>query len=121
MSLGTCGSCREELRPRGGLPPRFCPRCGHRLSTIPATHTGLVAKRAPRLSTTAAAALAVGVVGLGAPCGLVSLGAIALGVWAHEQIGTSRGSLTGGGLATAGIVLGILGSGLWLGVCGGIL
>ena len=77
---------------------------------------------APR-ETKAAASLALGVLSVaGTLCGVgLSLGlpAIVLGALAHRDIRRSGGAATGGGLATAGILLGSIGSLLfvvWLGV-----
>ncbi|HEY2154302.1 MAG TPA: DUF4190 domain-containing protein [Isosphaeraceae bacterium] len=73
--------------------------------------------------TKAAASLALGVLSVaGTMCGVgLSLGlpAIVLGALAHRDIRRSGGAATGGGLATAGILLGSMGSLLfvvWLGV-----
>jgi hypothetical protein len=73
--------------------------------------------------TKAAASLALGVLSVaGTICGVgLSLGlpAIVLGALAHRDIRRSGGAVTGGGLATAGILLGSIGSFLfvvWLGV-----
>jgi hypothetical protein len=73
--------------------------------------------------TKAAASLALGVLSVaGTICGVgLSLGlpAIVLGALAHRDIRRSGGAATGGGLATAGILLGSIGSLLfvvWLGV-----
>jgi hypothetical protein len=73
--------------------------------------------------TKAAASLALGVLSVvGAMCGVgLSLGlpAIILGALAHREIRRSGGVAGGGGLATAGIFLGSMGSALfvvWLGI-----
>lgn len=73
--------------------------------------------------TKAAASLALGVLSVaGAICGVglsFGLPAILLGALAHRDIRRSGGTATGGGLATAGILLGSMGSLLfvvWLGV-----
>ncbi len=73
--------------------------------------------------TKAAASLALGVLSVaGAMCGVgLSLGlpAIVLGALAHRDIRQSGGAATGGGLATAGILLGSMGSILfvvWIGI-----
>jgi len=64
--------------------------------------------------TKAAASLALGVLSVaGAVCGVgLSLGlpAVVLGVLAHRDIRRSGGAASGGGLATAGIILGSMGS-----------
>jgi Domain of unknown function (DUF4190) len=73
--------------------------------------------------TKAAASLALGVLSVaGAVCGVgltLGLPAIVLGALAHRDIRRSGGAATGGGLATAGIFLGSIGSLLfvaWLAV-----
>lgn len=30
-----CETCRKTITPRGGVPPRFCPRCGARVGGAP--------------------------------------------------------------------------------------
>lgn len=62
----------------------------------------------------AIAALVVGVIGVvailgfGAAAVLLGVAAIVLGVLARRRIGESRGALAGGGLATAGWILGLV-------------
>jgi hypothetical protein len=52
------------------------------------------------------------------PCGVpAGLLAIFLGIFGRMKIEESGGRLTGGGLAIAGIVLGVVASGLWFAVC----
>lgn len=116
-----CGNCGEPLTPRGGLPPRFCPRCGCRLPTAPVSAPGNVPATARRVSAPAIASLVLGILGLPMGCIPFGLAAIFLGMYAHGRIESSRGRLTGKGLATAGIVLGIISSGLWLAICAGAL
>jgi hypothetical protein len=71
-------------------------------------------RRGGSRETKAAASLALGVLSVaGAMCGVgLSLGlpAIVLGALAHRDIRRSGGAATGGGLATAGIILGSMGS-----------
>ncbi len=61
----------------------------------------------------AIASLVLGLVGW-IPCGVGSVVAIVLGFVSREQIKRSWGRQTGGGMATAGIVLGFLGTAFWL-------
>jgi hypothetical protein len=118
-----CGNCGEPLTPRGGLPPRFCPRCGTRLPG-----TGHPAQRArgqvsEQLNGPAVASVVFGVLGLGCmPLG-VPLGALAffLGLYGHNQSITSGGRIGGKGVAIAGMVLGVLACILWAGVCSAVL
>jgi hypothetical protein len=84
---------------------------------------GAEGRRGGPRETKAAASLALGVLSVaGTICGVgLSLGlpAIILGALAHRDIRRSGGRATGGGLATAGILLGAMGSLLfvvWLGV-----
>jgi hypothetical protein len=117
-TFGQCGNCGEELTPRGGLPPRFCPRCGCKLppATGPAFSRPGVASEG--VSAPAIASLVLGIVGLPSPCGVpLGLVAIFLGIYARMKIEESGGRLWGNGLAVAGIVLGVIASGMWLAVC----
>jgi hypothetical protein len=127
-STPQCDACGEALTPRGGLPPRFCPRCGRRLFAGPgplppgAESPQPYARVRPQgVAGTAVAALVVGIVSLFSACALVGLSAILLGVHARKRIEQSHGQLTGDGLAIAGIVLGIIGTGLWAAVCAAAL
>ncbi len=79
--------------------------------------------RPPQKETKAAASLALGVLSVaGAICGVgltLGLPAIVLGALAHRDIRRSGGTAGGGGLATAGILLGSFGTllfGLWVAV-----
>jgi len=68
----------------------------------------------PRNSSKAVAALVIGIVSpvLGLCCalvGLVGIVAIFLGRSAQQEIAASGGSLTGEGMAKAGVILGIIG------------
>lgn len=111
----TCEICGESLAPRGSLPPRFCPRCGRRLADFPA-----VSRAFPRdsrdTSAAAVAALVLGILGFLVPFGCLPFGmpAILIGVIASHRIDRSTGRLSGQGMATAGIVLGIISVILWL-------
>ncbi|MFQ5806917.1 MAG: DUF4190 domain-containing protein [Phycisphaerae bacterium] len=117
-----CGNCGEPLTARGGLPPRFCPRCGRQLAPAPDPTVSSPVVASEGMSTPAIASLVVGIVGLPTPCGVpLGLLAIFLGVYARMKIEESRGALSGNGLAIAGIVLGVIASGLWLAVCAAAL
>jgi hypothetical protein len=63
---------------------------------------------APKTSSKAIASLVCGIVGL--LCFGIILGPVALGLGlsAKKEIESSNGAVTGGGMATAGIVLGVL-------------
>lgn len=117
-----CGNCGEPLTPRGGVPPRFCPRCGHRLPSA----SGPIPHRFPvtagTVSAPAIASLVLGIISLPTPMGCFPFGlaAILLGIYARGQVESSGGRLGGHGLATAGIVLGVI-SGLWMVFCAGVL
>jgi hypothetical protein len=69
----------------------------------------------PKTSGKAIASLVCGIVGL--LCFGIILGPVALGLGlsAKKDIGASNGSVTGGGMATAGIVLGVLSIVAWVG------
>ena len=66
---------------------------------------------APRTNGLAIASLVLGIVGW-IPCGVGSIAAIIFGFVARTQIRDSRGTQTGEGMATAGIVLGFA----WIGL-----
>ena len=69
---------------------------------------------APKTSGKAIAALVCGLVGI--LCFGIILGVVALvlGLSAKKEIESSGGQLTGGGMATAGIVLGVIGIAFWV-------
>jgi hypothetical protein len=69
------------------------------------------------VSGPAIASLVLGVLGLPLGCFPFGVLAIFLGVYARMKIEESRGRLSGNGLAIAGIVLGVIASGIWLAVC----
>ena len=119
----SCGNCGEPLTPRGGRPPRFCPRCGCRLPSKPAAKPDYLPAAAAGVSTPAIVSLVLGIIALPTPGGCFPFGlaAILLGVYARGQIESSHGRLRGHGLATAGIVLGAISSALWAGVCARVL
>lgn len=118
-----CGNCGEPLTPRGGLPPRFCPRCGCRLPSGPLPPPGRLPATSSGVSTPAIVSLVLGIIGLPTPMGCFPFGlaAILLGVYARGQIESSHGRLHGHGIATAGVVLGAISSALWLGICARVL
>ena len=118
-----CGNCGEPLTPRGGLPPRFCPRCGCRLPSARPPEPGHLPATAAGVSTPAIASLVLGIIGFPALMGCFPFGlaAILLGIYARGQIESSHGRLRGHGIATAGVVLGAISSALWLGVCARVL
>jgi hypothetical protein len=124
-SIGQCGNCGEWLTPRGGLPPRFCPRCGYRVN-IAAGGRGTATRSdypatAGGVSTPAIVSLVLGLIGLPMGCVPFGLAAIFVGLFARYNIDQSRGQLRGDGLAIAGIVLGITSTGIWLAVCAAAL
>ena len=121
-----CSNCRRTILPRGGRTPAFCAYCGQRLDDqafrrptekrpLPRIDLG-EGRPLPRgqLGTkTSGRAVAALVLGIIAPftftCApLPGIIAIALGVQARNEISASGGFLTGRGLATAGIVLGMI-------------
>ena len=78
--------------PAGGYPPQ-----------APGGYSG-----APKNNTKATISLVLGIVGL-LCCGLLAgIPAIVLGRMAKTEIAGSHGTQTGGGLATAGIILGVI-------------
>jgi hypothetical protein len=63
----------------------------------------------PKTNVLAIASLVLGVAGFLFLWGIGPLGAVITGVMAKQEIRRSKGTQTGGGLATAGIALGVLG------------
>ncbi len=110
-----CDSCRQVVGPRGGLAPRFCPHCGARLTGGPFESPETRTAGAPfvyrQTSVAAVAALVLGLLSfvpfLGFPLGVIG---VALGGSASGRIRRSRGTLGGETMATAGLILGILGA-----------
>lgn len=118
-----CDNCGEVITPRGGLPPLFCPRCGERLTPplVEPPDDG-VDWAARHVSGAAVTSLVLGIVGLLIPgCAPLGVAAIFFGVHARSSIEQSPSTLTGGGLAIAGIVLGVIGSAIWLAFCAALL
>ena len=115
-----CDRCKELVTPRGGATPRFCPRCGQRLTGAPVeAPTNPYVGRRPS-SGHAIGSLIFGITGLVTPVFGVVFGivAIGLGAAARRRISTSRGAVGGEGPATAGLVLGILAVVFHLALCG---
>ncbi len=117
-----CGNCGEPLTPRGGVPPRFCPRCGRRLPGALGPAPDSFPVTAGGGSAPAIASLVLGIISLPVPMGCFPFGlaAILLGIYARGQVESSGGRLRGHGLATAGVVLGVI-SCLWMVFCAGVL
>ena len=114
-----CGNCGEPLTPRGGLPPRFCPRCGCRLPATGYPANGARGQVSERLNGAAVASVVLGVLGLGCmPLG-VPFGAAAffLGLYGQNQANTSGGRIGGKGVAIVGMILGVIACIIWAGVC----
>lgn len=102
-----CDRCKQVITPRGGLPARYCPHCGERLSGAPVEAPPPGSRRIPGA---AIASLIFGILSLTPVLGVpIAILAIVLGARVKRRIRQSGGSLTGAGLAQAGIVLGILG------------
>jgi len=124
-TFGHCGNCDERLAARGGLPPRFCPRCGYRVpagpSFSPAGARRDFGTTAQGVSTPAIVSFVLGLIGLPMTCMPFGLAAILVGIYARGHIEQSRGRLRGDGLAIAGITLGVISSGLWLTICAAAL
>jgi uncharacterized protein DUF4190 len=101
------GPAMQPTFPTPPPPPRWPPE-----------DTGSTRLREPR-EKKAVASLVLGILCVaGTLCGMgLSLGvpAIVLGALAHRDIGRSAGTTSGGGLATAGIVLGSIGSTIFVG------
>jgi hypothetical protein len=70
-----------------------------------------------RTSNAAIVALVLGLLSFSPFCAPAGLAAICIGMLARVTIQDAPDRLTGDGLAVAGIVLGIIGSGIWLLVC----
>lgn len=119
-----CSTCGESLAPRGLRAPRFCPRCGLRLSDPPYTYG--VDSNVPRRSVSGAAvtALVLGILGIIIPFGCLPFGvpALVVGALASHRVKRSSGQLEGDGMATAGMILGVISIILWSGaLCIGAL
>lgn len=113
-----CSNCAHQNSERA----RFCESCGHRLDgglgpdDSPSTHSGAAPTshlagaqgQAPKTSSAALWSLLNGLAGIFCFPIIPSILAIILGIVAHRNIRESQGQLTGGGMATAGIILGSL-------------
>lgn len=112
MTSTRCQKCEARFFPRGGLPPRYCPVCGHRLSTAPAAGRGPAQRTALRaqppgsLDGRAIVALVLGFFSFAMP-GL-GLAAVVIGALAHRGINRSPTPRRGSGAASAGIILGMM-------------
>ena len=107
--------------PRGGVSPRYCAVCGHLLA-VPPDECRYARKPPGHAPPAATAALILGLCSFVPLCGLpLGVLAIALGATAKDRIKKSGGQLGGNGMATAGIVLGIITSVLWTLFCLGLL
>ncbi|MFO0839870.1 MAG: DUF4190 domain-containing protein [Phycisphaerae bacterium] len=105
-TMRRCERCQTYVAPRNAGEPRFCPQCGAPLiETPPAT----------RVTTYAFASIVCGVFLVLGPLGPVAalIGVIS-GIIAHGRIAESGGRLTGRGIATAGILLNLIGASIKL-------
>ncbi|MEW6249628.1 MAG: DUF4190 domain-containing protein [Planctomycetota bacterium] len=103
-----CERCGRVSPPRRGRPVRYCPVCGERLLGLHEEVQRALA--APRTSLSSVATLILGILGLVPGCGLpAALAAVVLGIVATERVRNSNGALAGAGLATVGLVLGLVG------------
>lgn len=114
-----CPNCGHE-NPEGR---EFCQSCGAPLSepapspvpsAPPAPSASSVPSEAPPTSGLAVASLIMGIVGWFVLPLVGGVLAVVFGHMAKREIAQSEGRLGGDGLATAGLVLGYLGVGLWL-------
>jgi lipopolysaccharide export LptBFGC system permease protein LptF len=76
---------------------------------VPGAFAGAVPRQAPR-DAEATAALVLGILGLPFFCPVLGPAALFLGYFSGQRIRRSGGTLSGAGLATAGFVLGIIGT-----------
>ncbi|MFH1746751.1 MAG: DUF4190 domain-containing protein [Planctomycetota bacterium] len=114
-----CERCKRTIEPRGGVAPRFCPVCGQNLTRqnglLPTDRIWYNSKP----PGTAVAALVLGLLSLFIPYVGLLLGAMALGFGfsAKDTIRKSDMPREGTGLATTGIILGVVGCLLQLLIC----
>lgn len=105
-----CIRCGQAVAPRGA-PPRFCPTCGQKLPR-PVRHEFAPVERPP---ATAVAALVLGIFGFIPVCGgPLGVGAVVLGLSARGTIKAAGGRIGGIGIATVGMVLGLIATVFWL-------
>ncbi len=102
-----CERCGRLVLPRGALPPRYCAICGHRLVPLHDEVQRALAPQ-PRVAASAVLALVLGLLGIAPHCFPAALAAVFIGVVAKGRIRNSGGALVGCGLATAGIILGLI-------------
>lgn len=119
MSERTCPNCRTSVPARRHIIPAYCPNCGARLPTpvpppVPVNYTF----RTGTLDT-AVASFVCGLLGFCMPFigTIMGIVAIVLGAGARRRIRESSGRLRGDGLATAGIVLGVISASFWSLTC----
>ena len=99
--LPSYGSVQPPLPPAGSVPP---PPAGG----LPPAPGGYGAPAAPEQNKKALWSMILGIVGL-VCCGIFAgIPALVLSSQAKKEIAASGGQQTGGGMATAGLVLGIL-------------
>lgn len=103
--MRTCPKCRQLIQEAAAL----CRYCRAWVGPVPA---GTLARH-PEASGKAIVSLVMGVTWF---WGIGSVLALIFGFLARGEIDHSQGALTGGGLATAGIILGFLGLGLVAGL-----
>jgi Domain of unknown function (DUF4190)/zinc-ribbon domain len=100
----------------GGPPPQYPPPYPAAYPGAPGGPPGAwpgYGYAPPRTNGLAIASLVLGLIGW-AFCGVGSVVAIVLGFVARNQIKRSWGQQVGGGMATAGIVLGFIGASFWI-------
>ncbi len=106
LTAYACPDCNLRVAPRQGREPNFCPQCGAALQVVNST---------PSVTGFAVASLLVGVFVLFGPLGPMSgLVGIGSGIIAHIRIRDAHGHLTGAGIATAGILLSLIGAAIQL-------
>lgn len=119
-----CPQCGQEVTED----MTACPYCGAPLAatgpTVPLAYTPPLAgyPAEQRTSELAIASLVTGILGLTFCTGIGSIVALITGYMARKEIQESQERVGGGGLATAGLILGWIGVGLLvLGLCVGLI